>query len=181
MTDTQHEAQQTNGRHDGGIHDHAGENGQGSNGANHATDRLSEMQSDAVQKSQRVLQSGIEAATHHARTASDRMTEAMGFSGEGVDKLAEQSKHNREALTHYSTIFTDAIRETSQRWMEIGQKQWQRNLDGLNRIARSKSLHEFSAVHSELSREGMQHAAENCHLLAETSLKAMAQAGNVAK
>ena len=175
MTDAEQEIHQTQaGRHDGGIHDHPAEHSRDS-GAQHSADRMSEMQGEALAKSKHVLQSGVEAATRHSRAASDRMTEALGFAGQGPERLAEQQEH-LASITQCGAIFTAAIHEASHRWMESSQKQFQRNLDGLNKLARSKSLQEFGATQSELAREGIQEMLNDCRVITETSLKAVEKA-----
>ncbi|WP_257787428.1 phasin family protein [Methylobacterium phyllosphaerae] len=59
----------------------------------------------------------------------------------------------------------------------MSQKQWQRNLDGLNKLARAKSVQEYSAIQSELVREGLQSMVQDGKALSETSARAIEEAG----
>ena len=51
-----------------------------------------------------------------------------------------------------------------------------RNLEGLNQLARCRSVQDFVAVHSRLVRESLQHMAEDGRTIAEISLRAMKDA-----
>ncbi len=125
---------------------------------------------------QQTLKTGVEAATHHVQEATDQFTSALGFSGEDAERLKGQSKQNMEAVMQCGTLLTHAFQDASQRLFDMGQKQWQRNLSGMNKLMHSKSAHEFSATQSELVREGMQQLVQDSHNIAETSLRAINEA-----
>ena len=81
-----------------------------------------------------------------------------------------------EALTRCGSVFSQALQDVSRSWFELGQKQWQRNLEGLNKLTSSKSVHEFTAIHGELVREGVQHMVQDSRAIAERSLRAVDEA-----
>ncbi|MGT2477914.1 phasin family protein [Methylobacterium oryzae CBMB20] len=73
-------------------------------------------------------------------------------------------------------MLTQAFQDTSRIWLELSQKQWQRNLDGLNKLARAKSVQEYSAIQSELVREGLQSMVQDGKAITETSARAIEEA-----
>jgi hypothetical protein len=137
---------------------------------------VTDMHAQAAETGKKLLQDGIETASKQAREVSDRLTRTLGFSGQDSERLARQSKQNMEAVTRCGTVLTQALQDASRNWFELAQKQWQRNLDGLNKLARSQSLQEFTAVQSELVREGLQNMVQDSRAIAETSLRAVDEA-----
>ena len=94
----------------------------------------------------------------------------------GDPPFARQSQQNFEAVTRCGTVLTQAVQDASRDWFELGQKQWQRNLDGLNKLTRATSLQEFTAIQSELIREGLQHMVQDSKAIAEGSVRAVEEA-----
>lgn len=140
---------------------------------------VTDMHAQAAETGKKLLQDGIETASKQAREVSDRLTRTLGFSGQDSERLARQSKQNMEAVTRCGTVLNQALQDASRNWFELTQKQWQRNLDGLNKLARSQSLQEFTAVQSELVREGLQNMVQDSRAIAETSLRAVDEASKV--
>jgi hypothetical protein len=130
----------------------------------------------AAANTQQFVQNGVEAASYHARQVTDQFTRTLGISGEDSEQLAAQSKRNMEAVTQCGTVLTQFFQDSSRSWFELSQKQWQRNLDGLNQLTRSKSVQEFAAIQSELLRDSLQHVVQDSRILAEKSLHAVDQA-----
>ena len=87
-----------------------------------------------------------------------------------------QSKQNMDAVRRCSSILTQAFQDASRGWFGLNQKQWQRNLDGMNKLARSQSVQEFMAVQSDLVREGMELAVQESRSMGEASLRAIDEA-----
>jgi hypothetical protein len=137
---------------------------------------ITNLHEQAAETSKQLLQNGVEVAAKQAREASDRLTRTLGFSGEGSEDLVRQSKQNMEAVTRCGTVLGQALQDASRGWFELAQKQWQRNLDGLTKLARSTSVQEFTAVQSDLIREGMQQIVQDGRRITETSLRAVDEA-----
>ncbi|WP_336492009.1 phasin family protein [Methylobacterium nigriterrae] len=138
--------------------------------------RIAEIRDQAAENTKRIVERGIEAVSHQAREATDRFTRTLGFSGEDSERLARQSKQNVEAITRCGTVLTQAFQDTSRHWFELSQRQWQRNLEGLNKLTQAKSVQEFAAIQSELARDGLQHMVQDSRTIAETSLRAVEEA-----
>jgi hypothetical protein len=81
-----------------------------------------------------------------------------------------------EAITKFGTVLTQACQDTSREWYGLAQKQLQRNLEGLSKLAHCRSVQDFAAVQSGLIRESLQHMVEDTGLIAEISLKAVNEA-----
>jgi hypothetical protein len=149
---------------------------QATRAARDGLNKVTDLHAQATETGKKLLQDGIETASKQAREASDRFARTLGFSGEDSERLARQSKQNMEAVTRCGTVLTQALQDASRNWFELAQKQWQRNLDGMNKLARSQSLQEFTAVQSELVREGLQNIVQDSRAIAETSLRAVDEA-----
>jgi hypothetical protein len=135
-----------------------------------------DMNKRATEDAKQLFQTGIHAAAHHANEASERVTRALGFSGEANERLAVQSKDNMDVVTRCGTVLTQAFQDASRSWLELSQKQWRRNLEGMKRLAGSKSIQEFTTIQSELVREGLEHMVQDSQAIAAASLKAVEQA-----
>jgi hypothetical protein len=149
---------------------------QANNAARDGLNTVTDLHAQATETGKKMLQDGVETAAKHAREATDRITRTLGFSGQDSERLARQSKQNMEAVTRCGTVLTQAFQDASRNWFELAQKQWQRNLDGMNKLARSKSVQEFTSIQSELVREGLQQIVQDSRGIAETSLRAIEDA-----
>jgi hypothetical protein len=137
---------------------------------------MAEVRDQAAENTKRIVERGIQAVSHQAREATDRFTRTLGFSGEDSERLARQSKQNLEAVTRCGTVLTQAFQDASRHWFELSQRQWQRNLDGLNKLTQAKSVQEFAAIQSELARESLQHMVQDSRAITETSARAVEEA-----
>ena len=138
--------------------------------------KIVDLREHATENTKQLVQKSVETASHHAREATERFSRTLGFSGEGSERLARQSKQNMEAVTRCGTVLTQAFQDASRHWFELGQKQWQRNLEGLNKLTQAKSVQEFTAIQSELAREGLQNMVQDSRTITETSVRAVEEA-----
>ena len=86
-----------------------------------------------------------DAASQSFQNASDQFARTLGFSGEEGERLARQSRQNVEAITTFGTVLTQALQDTSREWYGLAQKQLQRNLEGLSKLAHCRSVQDFAA------------------------------------
>jgi hypothetical protein len=136
-------------------------------------EKLANFRQRATESAEKAVQSSVEAACQRFQNASDQLARTLGSSGEEGERLARQSAQNMEAISKYGTVVAQAYQDTSREWYGLAQKQWQRNLEGLSKLAHSRSVQEFAAVQSGLVRESLQHRAEDSRLIVEISLKAV--------
>ena len=138
--------------------------------------KMVDLREQATETTKQIVQKSVETALHHAREATERFTRTLGFSGEHSERLARQSKQNMEAVTRCGTILTQAVQDASHNWFALSQKQWRRNLEGLNKLTHANSVQEFTAIQSELARESLQHMVQDSRVIAETSVRAVDEA-----
>jgi len=143
------------------------------NAARAAVEKLADFRQRATEDGWKSMESGLDAASQGFQNASDQFTRALGFSGEEGERLARQSGQNVEAITKFGTVLTQACQDTSREWYGLAQKQLQRNLEGLSKLAHCRSVQDFAAVQSGLVRESLQHMVEDSRVIAEISLKAV--------
>ncbi|GJD59740.1 phasin family protein [Methylobacterium dankookense] len=158
------------------IDNSAEQGAQFADAAREGGNKIVDLNERAAENTKRIVQRGVETASNQAREAADRFSRTLGYTGEGSDRLARQSKQNMEAVVRCGTVLTQAFQDTSRIWLELSQKQWQRNLDGLNKLARATSVQEFSAIQSELVREGLQSMVQDGKAITETSARAIEEA-----
>src|SRR5215203_1002730 len=99
-----------------------------------------------------------------------------GLSGEEGERLARQSGQNVEAITKFGTVLTQACQDTSREWYGLAQKQLQRNLEGLSKLAHCRSVQDFAATQSGLVRESLRYMVEDADSIVEISLRAVDEA-----
>ncbi|KAB1069542.1 phasin family protein [Methylobacterium soli] len=144
--------------------------------ARDGVNKMVDLREQATENTKQVVQKSVETASHQAREAADRFTKTLGFSGEDSERLARQSKQNMEAVTRCGTVLTQAFQDVSRSWFGLAQKQFQHNLEGMNKLVRAKSLQEFTAIQSDLIRESLQHMVQDSKAITETSARAVEEA-----
>ncbi|MER2266913.1 phasin family protein [Methylobacterium oxalidis] len=145
--------------------------------ARNGMNRMTDLSEQAAESTRKIVQRGLETASQQAREVAERFTRTLGFTGEDSERLARQSKQNMEAVARCGTVLTQAFQDASRGWFGLAQSQWQRNLDGLNKLTRAKSVQEFAAIQSELARESLQHIVQDSRSITETSARAVEEAG----
>ena len=145
--------------------------------ARNGVNQMNDVREKATETTKQVLQNGIETASQQAREAADRFSKTLGFSGQDSERLAQQSKQNIEAVTRCGTVLTQAFQDASRSLFDLGQKQFRRNLEGLNKLTHAKSVQEFTAIQSDLMREGLKHMVQDSKAITETSARADDEAG----
>lgn len=139
--------------------------------------KIADLREQTAESTRQIVQNSLAVASDQAREVSERFTRTFGIGSEDSQQLAEQSKRNLEAVARGGTVLTQALQDASRDWIELGQKQWRRNFDGLQRLARVRTAHEFATVQSELVRENLQYLVEDSRVITERSLRAAEEAG----
>src|SRR4051812_19808346 len=138
--------------------------------------KIVDLREQATENTKQVVQKSVETAAQQAREASDRFTRTLGFSGQDSERLARQSKQNLEVVTRCGTVLTQAFQDASRSWFGLAQKQFQRNLEGVNKLVHARSVQEFTAIQSDLVRDSLQHMVQDSKAIAETSTRAVEEA-----
>src|SRR5215213_8492247 len=122
------------------------------------------------------VRSGADAASLGLQSVFDQFARTLGFTGEEGEQRVQQSVQNVEAITKCGTVLTQALQDTSREWYGLAQKQLQRNLEGLSKLAHCRSVQDFAAVQSGLIRESLQHMVEDTGSIVGISLRAVDEA-----
>src|SRR3954469_19924221 len=136
-------------------------------------ERLAAFRQRATEDAWKSMESSVDAASQGVQNASDQFARTLGYSGEEGERLARQSGQNVEAITKFGTVLTQAYQDTSREWYGLAERQLQRNLEGLSKLAHCRSVQEFAATQSGLIRESLQHVVQDSRLIAENSLGAV--------
>jgi hypothetical protein len=132
------------------------------------------------------LRAGVESAQTMAQAMQEAVTNSWGaFSelarhstGQTIDQpdgttggLTEEAAHNLRAVAQSSTVLTRGLQEVSREVVTRSQQRLQRNLDGLQALARCRSMTDFVEVQSSLLRDNLEQTLENSRRLAELTLQ----------
>ncbi len=139
-------------------------------------ERLADFRQRATDDAWKSMENGMDAASQGFQNASDQFARTLGFRGEDGERLARQSGQNVEAITKFGTVLTQAYQDTSREWYGLAQKQLQRNLEGLSKLAHCRSVQDFAATQSGLVRESLRYMVEDADSIVEISLRAVDEA-----
>ena len=140
----------------------------------------------AAEAGEQTVRAGTEAARRSAETAqqgfrevTDQFTQAFGFAGPHSDELARMSSQNVQAVMQASTVVVQGLQEISREWFGLAQDRFTKNLDGLNELARCRSIPDFVAVQSGLVRDNLQQMLDNGRHIAQISVRVADDAARV--
>jgi hypothetical protein len=144
--------------------------------ARSGVEKVTNFRQRAAEDAWKSMESSLDAASQGFQNASDQFARTLGYSGEEGERLARQSGQNVEAIVKFGTVLSQALQDASRVWYDLAQKQLQRNLEGLSKLAHCRSVQDFAAVQSGLIRESLQHVVEDTGSIVEISHKAVNEA-----
>ncbi len=118
---------------------------------------------------QEAVQTSLSAASDMARRSTDQTMQL--FSRVDAPDLVGQASENLRAVAQSSTALVRGVQDASREAFELSQKRLQTNLDGLNQLARCRSLTDFVAAQSSLLRENLEQTLNNSRRLAELTIQ----------
>jgi len=124
----------------------------------------------SAETAQDAFRSSLNTATQSFRHVTDQFTQALGFSGPDAEELARKASQNMEAVTQASTVLAQGAQEISREWFGLAQARFKNNMEGLNTLARCRSVQDFVSAQSSLMRDNMQQLTEGGRRLAELSV-----------
>jgi len=86
-------------------------------------------------------------------------------------RLSEEAAHNLRAVAQSSTALAHGLQEVSREVVDRSQKRLQRNLDGLQALARCRSVTDFIEAQTALLRDNLEQTVENSRRLAELTIQ----------
>lgn len=142
-------------------------------------DKAGALQARTADTAQQIMQIGVETVSRTAREFNDQLQRTMGVGSEDGARFAEQARKNADAVSRCGTVMSHAMQEAWRSSVALAQKRWQRNLEGLKRLAGARNLQEFSMLQSEMMRESVQSLVEDTRTVTETSLRSLEEVGTI--
>ena len=84
-------------------------------------------------------------------------------------------------MTQANTVLARGFQEASHEWINLAQERVTKNLDGLNRLAGTRSVQDFVAVQSDLVRDDLQRLIETNKRVAEVSVRVAEEAAGIVR
>lgn len=120
-----------------------------------------------VRTLQDAVQSSLSAASELARQSTGPMTQVFSLSAGDAQGFAEQTSQNLQAVAQSGAVLARGIQDVSRECLELSHKRWQTNLEGLNTLARCRSMTDFVAAQTSLIRDNLEQTMENSRRIAE--------------
>ncbi|PVE21165.1 hypothetical protein DC522_28135 [Microvirga sp. KLBC 81] len=125
-----------------------------------------------AQAMQEVVTNSFGAFSELARRSAGQALPMVGRPSEGESQgLTEEAAHNLRAVAQSSTALARGLQEVSREVVTRSQQRLQRNLDGLQALARCRSMTDFVEVQSSLLRDNLEQTVENSRRLAELTIQ----------
>jgi hypothetical protein len=125
----------------------------------------------AATAAQEVVRSGVSTTAEVAQRTTEQVTEVLGAARQRTQDLTERATQNLQAVTRSSAVLARGIQEASGECLEMVQERMQKNLDGMNALARCRSLPEFLEAQSSLLRDNLELTLTNSRRIAELSAR----------
>jgi hypothetical protein len=133
-----------------------------------------------VRTMQEAVQNSFGAVSDMARRSTAQPLPLFNSSGGDARDLAGQASEHLRAVAQSSTALARGVQDVSREVFELSQKRLQTNLDGLNQLARCRSLADLVAAQSSLFRENLEQTLNNSRRLAEMTLQVVDEATRTA-
>jgi hypothetical protein len=85
--------------------------------------------------------------------------------------VTRQASENLGALAETGTVLARGMQDVSREWLTLSQHGLQKNIEGLTRLARCRSMQDFVAVQSELMRNNWHYMIDVSRQIAERSIE----------
>jgi phasin family protein len=133
-----------------------------------------------VRTMQEAVQNSFGAVSDMARRSAAQPLPLFNPSGGDARDLAEQAAEHLRAVAQSSTALARGVQDVSREVFELSQKRLQTNVDGLNQLARCRSLADLVAAQRSLFRENLEQTLNNSRRLAEMTLQVVDEATRTA-
>ncbi|WP_052954821.1 phasin family protein [Microvirga vignae] len=124
-----------------------------------------------VQALQEVVQTSFGAFSELTRRSTAQSLPMAGRSDAVALGLSEEAAKNLRAAAQSSTAFARGLQEVSREVVDRSQQRLQRNLDGLQALARCRSITDVVEVQSSLLRDNLEQTVENSRRIAELTIQ----------
>ena len=141
------------------------------NAGEHAVRTSTDATRQSAETVQEAMTVGLNTATQTVQQVTEQFTRAFGFAQPQSQELARKSSQNLEAVTQATAVLAQGAQEISRDWLGLAQERLQTNIDGLNALARCRSVQDFVAVQTDLVRDNLQHSLDSNRRLSEVSVR----------
>src|SRR5919107_1534398 len=129
-----------------------------------------------AQAMQEAVSSSFSAFSELARRSAGQTLPLVGQPDGTTQGLTEETAHNLRAVAQSSAALTRGLQDVSREVVERSQKRLQRNLDGLQALARCRSMTDFIEVQTSLLRDNLEQTVENSRRIAELTIQMTGEA-----
>jgi phasin family protein len=120
---------------------------------------------------QGTLEVGLNPATQSFQRMTDQVKQVLGMHDFEAEEQTRCASQNLQAVTQASTVLVRGAQEVSREWFGLVQEQLTKRVEGLNRMAGSRSVRAFVAAQSELMRDNLQLAIDTNRRMAALSVR----------
>lgn len=111
---------------------------------------------DMAKRGLDTLRETIGAATKAAGDGGSQFQRLFGMSADAQGEAAQQARSNMESMMQCGTVLLDGWQSIMREWVGLAQEATARNVDGINALARSRSVPDLYAAQSKLMRDGVE-------------------------
>jgi phasin family protein len=126
-----------------------------------------------------VVEAGLNTATQTFQRMTDQFNQVLGSNGPQAEELARRASQNLQAVSQANTVLARGLQEASHEWISLAQERVTKNMDGLNRLAGTRSVQDFVAVQSDLVRDSLWRIVDTNKRIAELSLRVAEEAARI--
>ncbi len=131
-----------------------------------ATEAVRDTSREAANQTQDAALAGAESL----KRIADQFGRAFGLAGDN-EEVARQASQNLQAITETGSVLVRGLQEVSKEWLELAQQRFQKNAEGITRLAQSRTVQDLAAAQTDLVRENLQQIVEGTRKIAERSIQ----------
>jgi hypothetical protein len=124
-----------------------------------------------AQAMQQVVENSFGAFSELARRSTGQAMQILNSPSAEPRGITEGASENLKALAQSNTVLVRGLQDVSREWFELSQKRLQKNLEGLNALARCRSMNDLVAVQSSLIRDNLEQTVDNSRRIAELTIQ----------
>jgi hypothetical protein len=133
-----------------------------------------------AQSMQQVVQNSFGVFSELARRSTGQAMQMFARPDGDSRGLAQQASENLKTVAQSNTVLMRGLQDVSREWFELSQKRLQTNLEGLNALARCRSMNDLVEVQSSLIRDNLEQTVDNSRRLAELTIQLADEASRTA-
>ncbi|WP_262268686.1 MULTISPECIES: phasin family protein [Microvirga] len=120
---------------------------------------------------QQVVENSFGLFSELARRSTGQAMQMFARNDGEARGLAAQDSGTAPGAARSNAVFVRGFQDVSREWFELSQKRLQTNLDGLNALARCRSMNDFVTVQSSLIRDNLEQTVDNSRRMAELTMQ----------